>query len=40
MVDHTNVNAATETYDGLHPNDVGDAKLADNWFAALAPYLQ
>lgn len=28
-----------DTYDGLHPNESGEAKIAQNWFDALKPYL-
>ena len=27
------------TVDWVHPNPVGDEKLARNWFAALTPFL-
>lgn len=40
MVDHTNVNAATDTWDGLHPNALGEEKMAANWYSALSPYLR
>ena len=40
LVDHGNVNAATDTFDGLHPNDLGDEKMAANRYTALLPYLQ
>jgi len=32
-------NTDTDTYDGCHPNDSGNAKIAANWFPALAAYL-
>ena len=31
-------NANTDTYDGVHPNDVGEAKMAQKWFDALKIY--
>jgi len=27
------------TYDGTHPNAVGDSRMADRWFEKLAPTL-
>ena len=30
----------THTVDWVHPNEVGDAKLADVWFEALQPHLK
>ncbi len=32
-------NANTDTYDGVHPNDAGEAKMARKWFDALEDYL-
>ena len=32
-------NANTDTYDGVHPNDAGEAKMAQKWFNALKDYL-
>ena len=32
-------NANTDTYDGVHPNDAGEAKMAQKWFDALKDYL-
>ena len=29
----------TMTFDGLHPNDLGDSHMADRWFETLAPTL-
>ncbi|MBN2536289.1 MAG: hypothetical protein JXB88_25630 [Spirochaetales bacterium] len=29
----------SDTYDGVHPNDSGDQKIADKWYAALTPLL-
>ena len=31
-------NANTDTYDGVHPNDAGEAKMAQKWFDALKNY--
>ncbi|MDB9524843.1 cadherin-like domain-containing protein, partial [Oscillatoria sp. CS-180] len=31
--------AATDTYDGVHPNESGEAKIAQNWFNALEPFI-
>lgn len=30
---------ATMTYDGTHPNDIGNSRMADRWFQQLAPML-
>ncbi|WP_250004130.1 cellulose binding domain-containing protein [Actinoplanes sp. M2I2] len=30
---------ATDTYDGVHPNDAGNAKIADRWYPALSAAL-
>ena len=30
---------STMTYDGTHPNAVGDSRMADRWFEKLAPML-
>jgi lysophospholipase L1-like esterase len=30
---------ATDTYDGVHPNDSGSQKLSDRWYPALTRYL-
>ena len=27
--------AQTETYDGIHPNDLGEEKMAQRWFEAI-----
>ena len=32
-------NAVTDTYDGVHPNDAGIQKIADNWFLVLEEVL-
>jgi lysophospholipase L1-like esterase len=30
---------STMTYDGTHPNAIGDSRMADRWFEKLAPML-
>lgn len=35
----TGFDAKQDTYDGTHPNDAGNTKIADNWFAALKALL-
>jgi lysophospholipase L1-like esterase len=35
----TGFDDATDTYDGVHPNDAGNQKMADRWYASLAPLL-
>lgn len=37
---NTGFDARSDTYDGLHPNETGEEKMAQKWFAALAPLLQ
>ncbi|GAA0495504.1 hypothetical protein Ade02nite_18550 [Paractinoplanes deccanensis] len=32
----TGFNTATDTYDGVHPNDAGNAKIADRWYPEVA----
>jgi len=32
--------AGTHTVDWVHPNESGDAKLAQNWFQAMKPFLE
>ena len=32
----TGFDTATDTYDGVHPNDAGNAKIADRWYPAVA----
>ncbi len=40
VVDHwTGFNSSTDTYDGVHPNDAGIRKLADNWYGPLTEIL-
>ncbi|QRK14019.1 cellulose-binding protein [Archangium violaceum] len=31
----TGFNASTDTYDGVHPNATGEAKMAERWFQAI-----
>ena len=35
----TGFNLVADTYDGVHPNNTGESKLATHWFIALQPYL-
>jgi lysophospholipase L1-like esterase len=35
----TGFSAATDTYDGVHPNDSGIQKISDRWYPALADLL-
>lgn len=35
----TGFEVAADTYDGVHPNDAGDRKLAERWFDALVDVL-
>ncbi len=35
----TGFSDASDTYDGVHPNDSGNVKIADRWYPALAKYL-
>lgn len=40
VVDHwTGFDASTDTYDGVHPNDAGIRKIADNWYGPLSNIL-
>jgi lysophospholipase L1-like esterase len=36
---YTGFDPATMTYDGTHPNAVGESRMADRWFEHLAPML-
>lgn len=36
----TGFSVATDTYDGLHPNESGEEKIADRWFQALQSVLK
>ncbi|RKN46788.1 GDSL-type esterase/lipase family protein [Streptomyces hoynatensis] len=35
----TGFDTATDTYDGVHPNDAGNVKMAARWYDALTPVL-
>lgn len=35
----TDFNVQTETYDGIHPNALGEEKMAQRWFDAIAASL-
>ena len=35
----TGFDPSTMTYDGTHPNDVGESRMADRWFEKLSPAL-
>lgn len=40
LVDQTvGFNAYTDTYDGVHPNEAGERKMADRWYEALVRLL-
>ena len=32
--------ATADTFDGVHPNEKGEQKMAQRWFAALSPLLR
>ncbi|MFT3935849.1 MAG: GDSL-type esterase/lipase family protein [Chitinophagaceae bacterium] len=36
----TGVNPAIDMYDDIHPNDAGEKKMAERWFAAIRGYLK
>lgn len=36
---NSDFNAQAETYDGVHPNEQGEKKMAARWFDALGPLL-
>ncbi|MEP7142377.1 MAG: GDSL-type esterase/lipase family protein [Ferruginibacter sp.] len=36
---YTGMNPAKNMYDDIHPNDSGEKKMAEKWFAAMRPYL-
>ena len=36
---YTGFNPATMTWDGLHPNAIGESRMADRWFEKLGPML-
>jgi lysophospholipase L1-like esterase len=35
----TGYTAATDNYDGTHPNELGEQKLANKWYEAMLPFL-
>ncbi len=35
----TGVDPATDMYDDIHPNEKGEAKMAERWYRALQPFL-
>jgi lysophospholipase L1-like esterase len=35
----TGFDTATDTSEGIHPNDIGNQKIADKWYPALIPFL-
>ena len=37
---NTGFNANTDTYDGVHPNESGEAKIAERWFEALQTFFE
>jgi hypothetical protein len=37
---HTGFDPSGMTYDGTHPNAVGDSRMADRWFEKLVPVLE
>jgi lysophospholipase L1-like esterase len=36
---YTGFDPSSMTYDGTHPNDIGDSRMADRWFEKLGPTL-
>ena len=36
---NTGFSARTDTYDNIHPNEQGEAKMANQWYAAIAPFI-
>ena len=36
----TDVNPAVDMYDDIHPNAIGEKKMAEKWFAAIKKYLR
>lgn len=36
----TGFNDSTDTVDGVHPNDLGNGKMADAWFEPLSQAIQ
>ncbi len=37
---HTGFDPQTMTWDGEHPNEIGESQMADRWFAELVPLLE
>jgi lysophospholipase L1-like esterase len=35
----TGFDTDTDTYDGVHPNNAGNQKIADRWYSAMASLL-
>ena len=35
----TGFNTSTDLYDGVHPNELGETKMSENWLRAIAPAL-
>jgi lysophospholipase L1-like esterase len=36
---YSGYSSAQHNYDGIHPNDAGEARIADRWFDALRPQI-
>jgi len=36
----TGVNPKTDMYDDIHPNDIGEKRMAERWFVAIKKYLK
>jgi len=36
----TGINPDTDMYDDIHPNTIGEKKMAERWFKAMKPYLK
>jgi len=36
----TGINPDTDMYDDIHPNAIGEKKMAERWFKAMKPYLK
>ena len=37
---YTGFDAATMTFDGTHPNSIGDSQMAERWIEKLVPVLE
>ena len=37
---YTDFDPAADTHDGVHPNESGEKKMADDWFEALSGMLR